>query len=424
MNARDAAFLFSPRIVQTGRPAVVNIRPLFEHAVLPAEAKVEVTLCERDTRRQEALEVRRADGGLEVTFTPDREQEIILVVSSSREGGPARREEFPVYALAPDLFSMRPWKGDFHIHSNRSDGRESPPYVAAACRQIGLDFMALTDHRAYQPSLDAHAAFSGLPIDLRIYPGEEVHPPDNPVHIVNFGGSFSVNALFAERTTYDQEIDWLAKQTNPALTDEERRQFASCAWTFEQIRRGGGIGILCHPYWIVGDAYNISEALQDALFAEGSFDALELIGGFYRHQMESNALAVARWQQERAAGRDVPVVGVSDAHGCERGELFGWYYSIVFAATLEFADLGQAIRAGQCVAVEAVEGEFPRLFGSFRLVKLAYFLLREIFPLHDELCVEEGRLMRHFAGGDTTAAGALAPLQGRVGALYDRLWGA
>ncbi len=423
MNVRDTAFHFQPRIVPTGLPAVVSIRPLFEHALLPAEAKVEVTLCERDTRRRQLLEARRVDGGLTVVFTPDREQEYVLVVSATREGQPTKREEFPVYALAPDLMGLRPWKGDFHLHSNRSDGRESPPYVAAACRQIGLDFMALTDHRAYQPSLDARAAFADTAADLRIYPGEEVHPPDNPVHIVNFGGSFSVNARFAERAAYDQDVERLMARAPAALTAEEKRQFASCVWTFEQIRRGSGLGILCHPYWIVGDAHNVSEALQDALYAERCFDALELIGGFYRYQMESNALAVARWQQGRAAGLDLPVVGVSDAHGCERGELFGWYYSIVFAATTDFADLRQAICAGHCVAVEAVAGEFPRLFGSFRLVKLAYFLLREVFPLHDELCVEEGRLMRGFAGGEVAAAGPLAALHGRVADLYRRLWG-
>ena len=423
MNARDAAFLFSPRVIPTGRSVGVRIRPLFEHAVLPAEATVEVTLCERDTRRQQVLEAQRADGGLTVSFSADREQELVLVVTATRAGQPVRRDEFPLYALAPDLYRLRPWKGDFHIHSNRSDGRESPPYVAAACRHIGMDFMALTDHRAYQPSLDARAAFTGLTLDLRIYPGEEVHPPDNPVHIVNFGGSFSVNALFAGRAAYEQAVDQRLAQAPAALTAEEKRHFASCLWTFEQIRRGAGVGILCHPYWIVGDAHNISEALQDALYAAQPFDALELIGGFYRYQMESNALAVARWQQGRAAGRELPVVGVSDAHGCERGELFGWYYSIVFAPTTEFADLSQAIRAGQCVAVEAVEGEFPRLFGSFRLVKFAYFLLREIFPMHDELCVEEGRLMRCFAGGDTAAAAALAALHGRVGSLYGRCWG-
>lgn len=423
MNVRDTSFHFCPRIVRTGQAATVTVRPLFEHAVLPPDARVDVVLCERDTRQRHPIEARRADGGLTVTFTPEREQEYVIAVTATREGHTTRREEFPVFAVGPDLFDQRPWKGDFHIHSSRSDGRESPPYVAAACRQIGMDFMALTDHRAYQPSLDARDAFTGLGLDLRMYPGEEVHPPENPVHIVNFGGSFSVNAQFANRERYAAEVARLAARVKAKLTADEKRQFASCLWTFDQIRQGEGISILCHPYWIVGDAYNISEALQDALYARRAFDALELIGGFYRHQMESNALAVARWQQGRADGRDMPVVGVSDAHGCERGELFGWYYTIVFSRTADFADLRQAIRAGQCVAVEAVAGEFPRLFGPFRLVKYAYFLLREIFPLHDELCQEEGRLMRRFAGGDASAGGAVTALKGRVGALYERFWG-
>jgi hypothetical protein len=410
-------------VVPVGKPARVLIRPLFEHAAFPPDARLEVFLCERDTRRRQSLEVCRAAGGMAVSFAPEREQEHVIQIAATREGQAPRREEFPVYALAADLFGVRPWKGDFHIHSSRSDGRESPPYVAAACRAIGLDFMALTDHRAYQPSLDARDAYAGLTLDLRISPGEEVHPPDNPVHIVNFGGSSSVNAEFADRGRYDRAIADRATRVKAPLTPEEKLHFASSQWTFDRIREGGGIGILCHPYWITGDAYNISEALQDALYSERAFDALELIGGFFRHQMEANALAVARWQQGRAEGRDMPVVGVSDAHGCERGELFGWYYTIVFAPTPDFPDVRTAIRAGQCLAVEAVTGEFPRLFGPFRLVKYGYFLLREVFPLHDELCAEEGRLMRRHAGGDLAAAGALAALSGRVGELYRGLWG-
>ena len=378
MNVRDTAYEFHPRVVVTGQPAVITLRPLFEHAVLHGEAVVDVSLCERDTRRRHVLEARREGGGLRVTFTPDREQEYVVIVN--RPGQPARRDEFPVYAVAPDLFGTRPWKGDFHMHSSRSDGREAPSYVAASCRRIGMDFMALTDHRAYQPSLDAAAAYAGLDLDLRLYPGEEVHPPDNPVHIVNFGGSFSVNELFADRGVYDREVDAVLARLGLDLPADEARHYAACAWTFEQIRRGGGIGILCHPYWIVGDAYNISEALQEVFYARRPFDALELIGGFFRHQMEANALAVARWQQERSRGREIPVVGVSDGHGCERGELFGWYYTLVLAPTPEFADLRRAILAGQCVAVEAVSGEFPRLFGSFRLVQYAYFPPRRIPP--------------------------------------------
>jgi len=423
MDVRHAAFEVRPRVVPVGKPAQVVIRPLFEHAMAPADARLEVALCERDTRLRHALQVNRSGPGFVVGFTPEREQEYVIQIVSTREGQNPRREEFPVFALAPDLFAVRPWKGDFHIHSSRSDGRESPPYVAAACRSIGMDFMALTDHRAYQPSLDARDAYVGLDLDLRMSPGEEVHPPENPVHIVNFGGRFSVNARFADRAVYDREVAHRAAQVTAPLTPEEKRHLASCLWTFDQIRQGDGVSILCHPYWITGDAYNVSEALQEALYAERAFDALELIGGFFRHQLESNALAVARWQQGRAEGRDMPVVGVSDAHGCERGELFGWYYSIVFAPSPDFADVRAAIRAGQCLAVEAVAGEFPRLFGPFRLVKYGYFLLREVFPLHDELCQEEGRLMRRHAGGDPTAAASLAGLAGRVGGLYRGIWG-
>mgnify|MGYP003319764264 FL=1 len=74
-------------------------------------------------------------------------------------------------------------------------------------RKIGLDFMALTDHRKNEPSLPAIRAYDGVPIDLRIYPGEEVHPPNNPVHMVNFAGSFSVNELFEDKEKYQAEVD-------------------------------------------------------------------------------------------------------------------------------------------------------------------------------------------------------------------------
>ncbi len=297
MTLRDTAFQFGPRVVPVGRPARVVIRPLFEHAAPPAGSRLDVSLCERDTRCRHTLEGCVRGDAVAVEFTPDREQEYVIQVTAVREGQPPRREEFPVYAVSADLFGLRPWKGDFHIHSSRSDGRESPAYVAAACRSIGLDFMALTDHRAYQPSLDAIAAYAGVELDLRLSPGEEVHPPENPVHIVNFGGSFSVNALFADRARYDREVAEGAARVEAPLTPEEKRHYASCLWTFDRIREGGGVSILCHPYWITGDAYNVSEALQDALYGARAFDALELIGGFFRHQMESNALQVARGQQ-------------------------------------------------------------------------------------------------------------------------------
>jgi hypothetical protein len=51
------------------------------------------------------------------------------------------------------------------------------------------------------------------------------------------------------------------------------------------------------------------------------------------------------------------------------------------------------------------------------------FLLTEYFPLHDELCVEEGRLMKEYAGGDKKALEMLSLLQGRTAALMKKCWG-
>ena len=53
-----------------------------------------------------------------------------------------------------------------------------------------------------------------------------------------------------------------------------------------------------------------------------------------------------------------------------------------------------------------------------RLVRYATFLLQYFFPLHDELCFEEGRLMKQYATGTADeraeALEALAHINGRM----------
>jgi hypothetical protein len=162
--------------------------------------------------------------------------------------------------------------------------------------------------------------------------------------------------------------------------------------------------------------------LTDLLFEHQPFDALELVGGYHLYEAESNLLQVARYQELRAQGKRIPIVGASDSHGCETGLLFGWYYTIVYSPSLDLPDLIASIKDGYSVAVEALPHELVRAFGPFRMVLFAQFLLREILPAHDELCLEEGRLMLEHAAGDPQASQALQPLQGRTDRLYDRLW--
>ena len=61
------------------------------------------------------------------------------------------------------------FKGDFHAHTNHSDGVLSPPELLAEARQRNLDFFSITDHNV----ISAYGEF-GEHDDMLIIPGVEV----------------------------------------------------------------------------------------------------------------------------------------------------------------------------------------------------------------------------------------------------------
>ena len=67
------------------------------------------------------------------------------------------------------------------------------------------------------------------------------------------------------------------------------------------------------------------------------------------------------------------------------------------------------------------KGEEERVYGSYRMVKYARFLLDCYFPLHDEWCAEEGSLMREYIMGDREAGEALSKLSDRVSKKREKL---
>ena len=71
------------------------------------------------------------------------------------------------------------------------------------------------------------------------------------------------------------------------------------------------------------------------------------------------------------------------------------------------------------VAIDTRSAEY-RLVGDYRLVKYARFLLDEFTPLHNELCYEEGRLMRAYLAGEPDAAATLRQIHGRTERLFKK----
>jgi len=428
MKPENRCFEVTPKLVPADRESTITIRPLYGHVRFEegAECEVRQVPADREPLPSEPsnapTRVKAENGVLRFTrYFPDEQEHSLLV---DRVSGEERKRvgDFRVYSLRDDLYRRRPYRGDMHMHSSYSDGRESPAYVAGACRRVGFDFMALTDHRQYAPSLEAQQAYWEAPIDLRICPGEEIHPPNSPVHIVNFGGSFSVNDRFAE-PRYQQEVEAIAEKLAKLPPGVERSHYASAVWSFEQIRKGGGLAIFCHPDWFSGNRYDLPQPLAAYLLDQRPFDAYEIIGGYFRWESASNVRQVARYQELVSKRGPLPIVGVSDAHGCEIGELFGWYYTVVFSPTTDLPDLISSIKGTYSVAVEAMPGNEVHVYGPFRLVGYTLFLMREVFPQHDDLCAQEGQLMLAYAAGRPGAAEQLRLCQGQVARLYAGFWG-
>jgi len=327
--------------------------------------------------------------------------------------------EFAIYALNKDLFELKPYKGDFHMHSYYSDGKRSPAYVAGMCRKAGFDFMALTDHSQYKPSLEARNVMEELNAGIRCFPGEEIHPDGNPVHIINFGGNDSVNDLLSSNE-YRNGVKKRKKELMD-IPENERHIIASTEWCYQKIHKFGGISLLCHPYWKPGQQFNVTPFVNDVLIKRNNFDAMEVLGGFYKHLMESNQLSIARYHEAQAQGISISPVGVSDTHKYD-GTLLGWYYSIIFAESTDFQDLANGIRTKHSLAIEHVENEFPRVIGSFRLVKFAYFLIREFYPVHDKLCKKEGEIILSHLAGDKTAKPELLQIKEQIAECFTKYW--
>ncbi|GHT98186.1 hypothetical protein FACS1894142_4180 [Spirochaetia bacterium] len=314
-----------------------------------------------------------------------------------------------------------------HAHSFRSDGKEAPTIVAANYRKAGFDFLSLTDHERYEPSLEMINAYQNIPIDLKLFPGEEIHPPQDPAHYIDythyihFGGGWSVNSLLRQDPgKYHDEVRRLASELE--IPDGINKEgYASCFWVCREIHKAGGLAVLVHPYWIEARAHNVGEKMIRLMLKSKLFDAFELVGG---QTLPENQPQVSLWQDIRAEGCFIPPLGCSDSHGTVNAEWFELAKTVVLAESCEQDALFEAIRAGRTVALEQYHGEpRPRLYGLHRYVNYVLFLLEEYFPLHDELCFEEGRLMKDFICGDTTAVEKLGRLQGRCGTLMKKYWG-
>ncbi len=430
-----------PKVIPVGKEATITIAPRGGHAAFTGGKEYEIHILTTSEGRRPTYShrnnfayyklVAKENGSYVFTHTFEKECEYYLRIFD----GDKLVVQMSVYAIEEDLVGRYPYMGDMHMHSTRSDGREHPFIVAANYRKAGYDFMAITDHRRFYPSLETRAFYADMDLDFKLYTGEEVHLPGNDIHIVNFAGDYSVNGLLessdhykekgadpAWRSVdgvcpsvlsveeYEAEVEALA-ETLDIPEHIEKFQYTSCVWLLNHIKKANGLGIFAHPYWIYG-VYQVPEDFIDYMFETQPFDAFEVFGGLTYFQQ--NGFQVQKYHDFCAKGKRIPIVGNTDTHGSTSYNA-DWHSarSIVLAHSNTRDEIVGAVKDLYNVAVQDIK-DHVEVLGTLRMMKYCWFLYEQYFPLHDELCFEEGRLMKEYASGDEEAGALLRQIGGRM----------
>jgi predicted metal-dependent phosphoesterase TrpH len=217
-------------------------------------------------------------------------------------------------------------KIDLHIHSAHSrDAKATPAEILRACKRVGLDGCAISDHNEIKGALDALELSKSE--GLIVVPAVEVSAREG--HVLAYG----------------------VKEMIPrGLSVEE---------TIEKISAAGGIAVAAHP-----DRFPSGVGLDIARRAK--FDAIEVLNG--GSSAKSNRLARAI-----AAERRMPMTGGSDAHELEK---IGRAYTVIEGVS-SAADVVERIsqgktsvagssRSGTETVTYAVEVFFGWLLGGFK----------------------------------------------------------
>ena len=445
-NLKNCDYGIVPQVARLGVPCRFTLRGLGMDASLTPgatyclraipqeENNSSVLLTFSDWTKYDGVVLQaEADGALRFAFTFTREQIYTLRLAEEKEDGSfAPLGDLRVFAAAEDLYGRIPMRGNTHCHVCTSvDGHEDPFLTAAMYRKAGFDFLAITDHHKIDGSALAIAAAKRIPSDLTLFYGEEVHVPNAYIHAVNVGavleGGVGLDAYYhSHKEETEAAVAKLAREAAEKLPDGVLpMDYAWRRWIADTVHANGGAAILAHPFW-EWDAHNTRDDVFRYFAKEKIYDGAEILHGQEPGCRDVN-MQTAFWNDLRAEGIFISPLGADDAHRrhykWDYDSSFNEVYSVIYAQSPTLEGFKEALHGGYTAAVETYELAPQHVTATYRLTKFTVFLLENYFPAHDELCFEEGRLMRDAYLGDPAAVTLLQTLNGRVKRYTDRFFG-
>ncbi|MBQ8533343.1 MAG: PHP domain-containing protein [Clostridia bacterium] len=297
-----------------------------------------------------------------------------------------------VFAAEADLYERLVLKADFHCHTTGSDGHDAPEQTVGNMRSCGIDVFAVTDHRDMQPSIDMQRDFSEFSDVINIINAEEVHVPDDYVHMISLGGKSVVQEYCNNTERCNEEIQNIFDSLE-LPEGISKRDFAYRVWAADKSRELGGLPLLTHPFWLWADVFFQNPKTVEELIKQGVYNCFEILNGVSDYH--TNLSQIAFFHEMRAKGYNISIVGSSDSHTTSFDDFRDniYCYTYVFSKGRDFESVKKAILDGWSVAVmKYPEDTHPTITGSFRLVKYAEFLYYCYFENYMQLTNIQGKL--------------------------------
>lgn len=184
------------------------------------------------------------------------------------------------------------YRGDFHAHTNYSDGKLTPLELLAEARREGLDFFSMTDHN----NLWAHPHFEE-PDDILIIPGAEVTLHYGHFNVFGFDGVEPPWMESLPKTMEAYRIQAESKHTE--YTPSELMRLTAAAGLLNSINHP----LLVPWAWVDGET-DLSQVVALEIWNDPSWP----------DNAAANPGAVALWTEMLNDGHRLTAIGGSDFH--------------------------------------------------------------------------------------------------------------
>lgn len=221
------------------------------------------------------------------------------------------------------------YRGNTHTHTNRSDGDSSPMAVATRYKELGYNFVVISDHNRLTDVSDLNAEL-GESGQFLVMQGEEVTDSyaGKPVHLISINNQGTVLPQHGSSVLETIENDITA------------------------IKLAGGLPYLAHPNYNFGiGAADLEEMTGTALFEIYNAHPIVNNNGDATHPSVE-----AMWDRALSSGHLRYGLAVDDEHTLTNvtGALPGRAWIMVRAAGLEPVAIAEAIQRGDFYASTGV----------------------------------------------------------------------